>query len=616
MPDALLWINKDGASDVLSRSSKDETRQIRKHVQHERQVKAKAAQDAAAAAVASKSTSPPKSRRVSRSISERSTTPTDQSTKTVALRRKGLRLDTNLPNDTRSAYPPSSQLSASSSAMSPTSQSLRINQTISALPGLDPDELRSLVFFCQRTAPEWSGWRDALFWNKLILQACHLNQSILHGVVALGALHESCEVDKESDEQSSLQKLALVQSSKATRMAVETAASEITALISCVIFICMQNLQDSRTAYQLLKTGHGIISDVDRRLASGDLVITDSEQTVLNGCLRPIIERLRMRFCCIVDIPSALAISSAIRKESLNSPLPMPRFHHTFSSLLEARNQLEEIIDWGQENVDPLNSVSQGLFDLDTMLASWQSALEKTPILVAERYDALLSSKKLLRSAGLAAAILFDTMGTQVECHYDRHIDKFAEIVHLYKEAIGDHSRTPRRVSFGIDSGAIDTLAFVAGRCRDPVIRREAINLLAQTNRLEGDLQGTTGSTIIQELINLEEQGLEVSCAANIPESSRLRIWEDHQYWDNGEIHIFFIKSPYELSQGAEIKQVVIKLPDAALRVPKEGANPGSPSVRLPNVKYGRGIGEFLEETTQTYYQITLSSFFMPMPRL
>lgn len=617
MPESLLWINKDTESTVLSRSSKAETRQIRKHVQHERQLKAKAAQEAArAGGVTGKPT---------RKDKDKGSSSPEQNLEPIAARQRGLRLDTNVDPQYFDDVdrPPRALLSASlsptfaspSTMTSPTSQSSRLLQAISTFPGLDPQELRSLIFFCQRTAPEWSGWRDASFWNKLILQACHHNQSILHGVVALGALHESTEIDGESDERSHLQELALHQSSKASRMAFETAVSDIATLISCIIFVCLQNLQDSHTAYQLLKSGHSLISDIDHRLVSGDLILSDNEKTVLNSFLRPIIERLRMRFCSIVDIPSALALSAAIKRSKSERRLALPDIPYCFTNLLEARNKLEEIVEWAQESVEPSIPGGEERSQVQALLANWIAALDELGISVLERYKALITSKKLLKAAALVASILFDTLGTHEECNYDIHVERFAEIIELYKTAIGDHARAPRRVSFGIDSGVIDTLSFVAGRCRDPFVRRSAIDLLAQTNRSEGDLQGCTGSTILQTLMDFEEEGLHVTSAGDVPESQRLRIWEDHQYWETGEIRIFFVKWPYDPSLGAEVKQGSVYLPRNSLRIAKEKAAPGSPT-GLPNVKYGRGFGAFLEEGTRTYHHITLSSFFMPMPRL
>ncbi|KIX94335.1 uncharacterized protein Z520_10045 [Fonsecaea multimorphosa CBS 102226] len=608
MPESLLWINKDSGSAVLSRSSKAETRQIRKHVQHERQLRAKAAHEAAAKSTPAteQDKTPYRTNRKDQSGPEQ--TPVD-------LRQPDLRLDTNVQVQSPQYRPSLFSASLSPSIRSPTTHSNRVLQAVNTFPGLEPQELRSLVFFCQRTAPEWSGWRDATFWNKLILQACHMNRSILHGVVALGALHESSEVDGESDERSNLQELALHQSSKASRMAYETAMSDIATLISCVIFICLQNLQDSHTAYQLLKSGYSLITDIDERLRSGDLTLCDSEKTVLNNFLRPIVERLRMRFCSIVDLPSALALSAGIKRSKIEHRMTLPDIPYCFGNLLEARNKLEEIVDWAQENIDPSFAHSEQRSQVQALLASWNAALEDTRITALERYEALNTSKKLLRAAALVASILCDTLGTSEECSYDHHVDKFAEVVNLYRDAIGDPARAPRRTSFGIDSGVIDTLAFVAGRCRDPVIRRSAIDLLAQTNRTEGDLQGCTGSTILQTLMELEEDGADATEACHVPESQRLRIWEDHQYWDTGKIHIFFVKWPYDPSLGAEMKTASVYLPLKSLRTAKEKAAPGSPT-GLPNVKYGRGVGAFLEEGTQTYHQITLSSFFMPVPRL
>ena len=603
MPESLLWINKDSDSNVLSRSSKAETKQIRKHVQHERQVKAKAVAIARSGSTSIKSPSRNKTRQ--RSSSEH---------KYVASDLPELRLDTDVQDGSPESHR-TMQSSLSPTYSSPSSNFSRLLQAVGSFPGLEPQELRSLVFFCQRTAPEWSGWRDAAFWNKLILQACHSNRSILHGVVALGALHESSDVDGQSDEHSVLQRLALHQSSKASRMAYETTMSDITTLISCVIFICLQNLQDSHTAYQLLKSGYSLITALDERLASGELVLSDSENTVLNNFVRPIIERLRMRFCTIVDIPSALSLGAAIKRSKTEHRLKPPDIPYWFGSLLEARNKLEEIVDWAQENIDPSFRDCEQREQVQALLLNWIAAIDDTPVTKRERYEALITSKKLLRSAALVASILFDTLGTSEEQSYDRHVEKFAEIVALYRDAIGDPTKAPRTTSFGIDSGVIDTLAFIAGRCRDPVIRRSAIDLLSQTNRSEGDLQGCAGSTITQTLMELEEEGLNVKEASDIPESRRLRIWEDHQYWETGEIRIYFVKWPYDPSLGAEVRTASVYIPLNFSRTPKEKAAPNSPS-GLPNVRYGRGFGAFLEEGTQTYHHITLSSSFMPIPRL
>ncbi|KAL2414136.1 hypothetical protein ABEF95_003156 [Exophiala dermatitidis] len=597
MPESLLWINKHSASTMLSRSCEVESRKIRKHVQHERQMKTKGALGV-----------PVKALNKKRPLSVK---PKPRTTAT----RLGLRLDTNVNDRRREDGPQRSMLSASPSA-SPISHFIR---SISSFPGVRPEELRSLAFYCQRTAPEWSGWRDASFWNKLILQACRSNQAILHGLVALGALHESSEVS-EVGEASDLQHLALHQCIKATREACEHAISDIAALISCILFICLQNLQNSHSAYQLLTSGHSLVSDMDERLASGTLVLTDSEVTVLNKTLRPIIERLRMRFCSIVDIPSALALHVMTRQQTAEHGSPLPETLASFKTLLQARNKLEEIVDWAEQNVHPSLPRGDERSRVQALISSWIRTLDLTEIVTPERYHSLEKSKKLLKAAAIVVSILFDTLGTPHECSYDDHIDGFAEIIELYESAIGGFVQHPHNVSFGIDSGVVDTLAFVAGRCRDPNIRRSAVELLSRTDRTEGDLQGCTGSTVLQRLIDIEEEGLSVQTASDVPELHRVRIWEDHQYWDSGEIQIFFVKYPYDPAMGAQMRQESVRLKPDSLRVPKEKAIPREKATseglnRLPYVKYGRGFGSFLDSRS-TYHEIWLSSFHIPIPRL
>ncbi|KAL2429115.1 hypothetical protein ABEF95_013326 [Exophiala dermatitidis] len=594
MPESLLWINKHSASTTLSRSCEVETRKIRKHVQHERQMKTKGAPEV-----------PVKALRKKRPLEAE---PKPRTTAT----QPGLRLDTNVNDQRREDGPQRSMLSASSSG-SPTTN---LMQSISTFPGVRPEELRSLVFYCQRTAPEWSGWRDASFWNKLILQACRSNRSILHGLVALGAFHESCEIDEASN----LQHLALCQCIKATREACEHPISDIAALISCILFICLQNLQNSHSAYQLLTSGHSLVSDIDERLASGTLVLSDSEVMVLNKTLRPIIERLRMRFCSIVDIPSALALHVMTRQQTAERGSPLPETPASFQTLLEARNKLEQIVDWSEQNVHPFLPRGDERSRVQALISSWTRALDLTKTATSERYHSLEKSKKLLKAAAIVVSILFDTLGTANECSYDDHIGGFSEIIELYESAIGGFVQHPHNVSFGIDSGVVDTLAFVAGRCRDPNIRRAAVELLSRTDRTEGDLQGCTGSTVLQRLIDIEEEGLFVQTAGDVPELHRVRIWEDHQYWDCGEIQIFFVNCPYDPAMGAQVRRESVRLQPGSLRIPKEKAIPREKVVSktpnsLPYVKYGRGFGSFLNSRS-TYHEIRLSSFHIPIPRL
>lgn len=72
------------------------------------------------------------------------------------------------------------------------------NRTMSLLPLPNgplatTEESRSFDFFRRRTVPQLAGVFNADFWDTILLQATHHNETVRHAVFALGALHERFE---------------------------------------------------------------------------------------------------------------------------------------------------------------------------------------------------------------------------------------------------------------------------------------------------------------------------------------------------------------------------------------------------------------------------------------
>jgi hypothetical protein len=78
------------------------------------------------------------------------------------------------------------------SSISDTSNAQLINLARSpstAINGTEK-EARSFHFFCQKTAPQLTGFFGDDLWEYLILRASHHEPAIRHAVIALGSLHE------------------------------------------------------------------------------------------------------------------------------------------------------------------------------------------------------------------------------------------------------------------------------------------------------------------------------------------------------------------------------------------------------------------------------------------
>jgi cyanate permease len=88
-----------------------------------------------------------------------------------------------------------------------------------------------------------SGSFDPTFWTRLVLQAAYHEPSIRHAVIALGALHETSDVEST---QESTRLLAMQQYGKAMTCLVnptiqtEQRQTAHVALVACVLFVCFE----------------------------------------------------------------------------------------------------------------------------------------------------------------------------------------------------------------------------------------------------------------------------------------------------------------------------------------------------------------------------------------
>lgn len=590
----LLWVNKDSTSTHLSRSSKAETARIRAHVQH-LSIQSRARRKSA----------PP-----------------------LRTARKNSKSGSDEPRPQKPPVQPKEEIDEQKKPHLPDDKTqdgrVLASNPLTWLPSATPDERRSFLFFLKRTAQEWSGYRDVSFWNMLVPQASAAHQAIFHSVTALGALHESLENNDDPDKEGHMQQLLWQQCSKAAVAANSGQISHTVALMSCIILVCLQNLQSNPVAFQMLKTGMNLVKDLEQRIANGTLTLTPGEMTLLEDYLKPILERLGTRYCFIVDLPSAFTLHVAAKQVETLPKTETPILPPKFNSLLEARNSLEMIAAWAVINTTGTDEET-GVYcenkDLvDSLLTQWNDLLETVPSDAYREHPNLGVSKMLLKASGLVTRMLFDTLGSSQECIFDKHIHKFKEIVRIY-DHVSQASSLKRRqkVSFGIDTGIIHTLAFVIGRCRDPYIRREALRLLERDDHVEGDMRASTGCNVMRKLVEIEEEGKIVTRSEDVPEQDRVRIWEDQQFWHSGLVKIYFIRSPYDPKRGAAYQEVWTRMP---VRISDDPDRPLSPTqkkahdLELPNVVFARGMAAFLDENSGEYHRIFLSSFFLPMPRM
>lgn len=566
MDGPLLWIVKDPKSKTLSRSARSEEVRIRRHVQQ----------------------------RCLR---------TPATVRTVC---PGSQADKVRP-------------AADSTALRPRHGVTIVGQSVQvqASLGLDDQQLdrverRSLSMFIQRNACECAGWQDRNFWTSTVLRISHHNRAITHGLIAMAAWHESCSFGTGTDDAKRLSRMSSVQYSKALAMARSSNSStHICSLTLCLVLACFQSARCEYEMYRLLRSGVALLGEIN----AGGLQISPAEQAMVDVELRPLIERQQTRLCMMADNPAALVLSAHQRRCAGLARRAAVSIPSVFSTLRCARDCLESILEWAHDRVldahDCLKSLEFFRSLLRERVKRWRLALDKS-----EFGDSSNRTKSLLKIAALSGTIMLVTAPVQHETEFDAEINAFREIMHLLTQTPPTGTNHEHgRVSFGLDGGLIDIVAFVGTRCRDPEIRRSVIKWLSGSSRLEGERLSSASGHIIQRWMDLEEGGDAVQSCAEIPESRRRRLLSGERFHSRKLVKLTFVSAPYTLSAGALVDDIWLNLGDQTDYT--TGFAPGPSEQVMPDAKFFPCHAAFLRDPSQgTYHDFGLKQFFFPIPRM
>lgn len=246
------------------------------------------------------------------------------------------------------------------------------------------------------------------------------------------------------------------------------------------------------------------------------------------------------------DHPASPSSSDGGSPVSRNqSPIP-----DMFQSLIEARlawDNLCETMMRFTENMftfttamSPMgvlpNSLKQYGTSFGEKLGAWSRAFE--PILSSRMMPAKSSQEKtaiaVLKMNQIMGEILFYMTFSDTELQFDVYLPRFKNIVDLAMEVVGDEERraaakrcpnpdfcyhqpihpdafggqyTARHIkpSFSADLGIVPPLFVVATKCRDSMIRRQAIQLLTTSSRREGMWDSELAARIGSWVMSIEE---------------------------------------------------------------------------------------------------------------
>ena len=399
----------------------------------------------------------------------------------------------------------------------------------------DEGERRSFHYFRERTAPELSGDAGKRFWDGFVLRASYSQEVVRHAIAAIGALHESLELET-GVQALTARGFAFEQYSKAitTLTKADHTLSMEDVLVACILFTWFENLQGNfDISLTHLRSGLKIL-DAWRANPSSRPPRMPVCAAVIHEDLAPMIDRLTVQasvFLQSTDQPNPVIHDSSLPVE--------------FSNLAEAHRYFYQIIHWtchslrvktkvhGKSYVQA-ELIPQILRKLDRWLAlldeymheSTEKAKAKTAI---DRHWRIKSALHL-RMQHQNAMVMLKALPYHYETMFDGQMAHFSNIIDLAQKFFDEDDRTDMQFthmktspSFQHDHAIVPSLFMTACRCRDPYIRRQAIGLLRRAPRKEDIWDSDITASIAEHLMMLEEKGLgDIKSCGDVLDSNRL----------------------------------------------------------------------------------------------
>lgn len=208
-----------------------------------------------------------------------------------------------------------------------------------------------------------------------------------------------------------------------------------------------------------------------------------------------------------------------------------------FESLFEAYFDLEVIFNKLLRLYSLINSPEELNRQIQTLVCltrTWDerfSQLLLTTCLTASEVEAL---DLIQLRRGWARSIMwpFTTPHLGNNNAEDELSPLWLELIHLAERVLAresshsaghqEYKAPPKHPVFALHSTTTEVLYFVTSRCRDPIIRRQALRLIQLNPRREGICEGMAAAKMLQNMIEIEEQGCPRSVGYDYSYSSSL----------------------------------------------------------------------------------------------
>ncbi|CAI6336656.1 unnamed protein product [Periconia digitata] len=414
----------------------------------------------------------------------------------------------------------------------------------------DGDEQRSLQYFRECTAPQFAILHDHEFWLNTVLQVSANEQCVLHSVIAIATLHEAFENDASTRKHTAVVASQLRKRSNNHYVkAISILNSQIVSrgwqslhisLLCCLLCVGFEGLRGSYSDARIHLT-HGLTllkQWTDGQGSPGNLSLPSATEDFIRDSIAPNFNRMALQVLTTTTPP--LPWNGSI--------FPRPEME-AFGSFNAARDSLYYVVGRfymatpNPENLPPGHGAIITRMERSARLSAWFNCYTRSCAVPNSSFTSDVSSRALLQATFAVAKVIVETDLSYDQMQFDKYTAEFKEVIRCANIHVA-----PRTSTFSMDMAIVPLLHYVSMKCRDPVLRRQAIAALDSTVRREGMWDSAASARLAREMLEVEEgagSGV-IKAAKDVKSSSRIEQFEKSQVLEAKRMTVRFKRQGHD----------------------------------------------------------------------
>lgn len=390
------------------------------------------------------------------------------------------------------------------------------------LVDLTSEERWYLTYFQKVTSLQCSSYFYDEFWERLVHQASETQPAVRHAAISMGALNWQFTQLRIGTNSGPLdRRFSLQQCNRAIKYLQKNLADDQmgrakveTALVTCVVLVCVVLFQEEpETAGRHLLAGKNLLK----------------QYLLENPCSTSVSRALKQTFAATHLVYTTFANKSP-DKEDLESPWLVPHeppvnndnLQKSYDFLVTLARMVMQNDSRGFRVISSDPDLDLEPFAVMTKLQGWSAQLRATLTvhkdLMGQRdVDALTLFE--LWGEVLSILIAMNTRVQPLEMKYDSLSLHFKKAVHL-GEILLAYTGQGSKPTFPVSTGIVPALFFCVFKCRDWLVRQQALDLLRKWQFQDGVSSISPMVIVLQRTLEIETLGLTPEDV--VPESSRI----------------------------------------------------------------------------------------------